>query len=235
MVSLEHLAKKYGADKLDLGYINLYDEILSSVRNDFSKVLEIGVETGKSHRMWLEYFPNANIYGIDVFNEQDRSNYVEEFKVLQRGNPYLDRSVLFKGNQSNKEDLQRFISEHGNDFDMIIDDGGHSMEQMQMSLNYLWDSLKGGGLYIIEDLHTCSNQWESLYGYEIIKDGDTLTTDLLDSLSKKDDKITETNYISSEMLNKIRDELDWCETKIGVESYKNYTWPTMLNFMRKKI
>ena len=60
MVSLEHLAKKYGADKLDLGYINLYDEILSSVRNDFSKVLEIGVETGKSHRMWLEYFPNAN-------------------------------------------------------------------------------------------------------------------------------------------------------------------------------
>ena len=235
MVSLEHLAKKYGADKLDLGYINLYDEILSSVRNDFSKVLEIGVETGKSHRMWLEYFPNANIYGIDVFNEQDRSNYVEEFKVLQRGNPYLDRSVLFKGNQSNKEDLQRFISEHGNDFEMIIDDGGHSMEQMQMSLNYLWDSLKGGGLYIIEDLHTCSNQWESLYGYEIIKDGDTLTTDLLDSLSKKDDKITETNYISSEMLNKIRDELDWCETKIGVESYKNYTWPTMLNFMRKKI
>ena len=158
---------------------------MSSVRNDFSKVLEIGVETGKSHRMWLEYFPNANIYGIDVFNEQDRSNYVEEFKVLQRGNPYLDRSVLFKGNQSNKEDLQRFISEHGNDFDMIIDDGGHSMEQMQMSLNYLWDSLKGGGLYIIEDLHTCSNQWESLYGYEIIKDGDTLTTDLLDSYLKK--------------------------------------------------
>jgi hypothetical protein len=95
--------------------------------------------------------------------------------------------------------------------------------------------LKGGGLYIIEDLHTCSNQWGSLYGYEIIKDGDTLTTDLLDSLSKKDDKITETNYISSEMLDKIRDELDWCETKIGVESYKNYTWPTMLNFMRKKI
>ena len=63
---------------------------------------------------------------------------------------------IFIGNNllSNCEEiLKRFISENGGDFDMIIDDGGHTMEQMQVSLNYLWDELKSGGLYVIEDLH----------------------------------------------------------------------------------
>ena len=197
--------------------------------------MEIGVETGRSHRLWLEYFPNAIIYGMDVFDETDRSGYVEEFHRLQRGNPYLDRSIMFEGDQSNADDLQRFLSEYGGDFDIIIDDGGHSMEQMQTSLNYLWNSVKSGGLYVIEDLHSCSNQWLTLYGSVVIKDGDTLTSDLLYSLEVDDGIITETNYISAEMIDKIKSELDWCKTEIGVQSYRNYKWPTMLCFMRKEI
>ena len=235
---LNDLTIKYDVDALELGYTKHYHQLLSDVRNDFTKVLEIGVETGRSHRLWLEYFPNAKIYGMDVFNESDRSGYVKEFHRLQQGNPYLDRSILFKGDQSNIDDLNRFKTEHGDNFDMIIDDGGHTMEQMQTSLNYLWNSLKSGGLYVIEDLHSCSNQWPWLYGYKVIQDGDTLTTDLLDSIQNKDDKITETNYISAGMLSKIRDEVDWCETIIGVDKYTNpkgqsYNWPTMLSFMRK--
>ena len=64
---------------------------------------------------------------------------------------------------------------------MIIDDGGHTMKQMQVSLNYLWNSLKSGGFYVIEDLQ-CSNQCPWLYGYKVIEEG---YIDLLDSLSKK--------------------------------------------------
>tara|TARA_R110000851_G_scaffold271489_1_gene424143 strand:+ start:229 stop:933 length:705 start_codon:yes stop_codon:yes gene_type:complete len=234
MASLKELTIKYDVDALELGYTQHYDQLLSDVTNDFTKVLEIGVETGRSHRMWLEYFPNATIYGMDVFDESDRSGYVEEFNRLQDGNPYLDRSVMFEGDQSNVEDLNRFKSEHGGDFDMIIDDGGHTMEQMQTSLNHLWDSLKSGGVYVIEDLHSCSGQWPTLYGYEVIKNGDTLTTDLLNSLENNDDKVTETNYISSNMISKIRNEMEWCQTKIGVESYRNYIWPTTICFIRKK-
>ena len=234
MASLKELTIKYDVDALQLGYTQHYDQLLSDVTNDFTKVLEIGVETGRSHRMWLEYFPNATIYGMDVFDESDRSGYVEEFNRLQDGNPYLDRSVMFEGDQSNVEDLNRFKSEHGGDFDMIIDDGGHTMEQMQTSLNHLWDSIKPGGVYVIEDLHSCSGQWTTLYGYEVIKNGDTLTTDLLNSLENNDDKVTETNYISSNMISKIRNEMEWCQTKIGVESYRNYIWPTTICFIRKK-
>ena len=240
MSLLKELTIKYDVDALELGYTQHYVDVLENnttpeynPRDDFKKVLEIGVETGRSHRLWLEYFPNANVYGYDIFKYG-----VEEFNRLQEGNPYLDRSIMFEGDQSNVDDLQKFLSEHGGDFDMIIDDGGHTMEQMQTSLNYLWNSLKSGGLYVIEDLHSCSNQWPWLYGYKVIQDGDTLTTDLLYSLRNGDDMVTETNYISAGMISKIRSELDWCETKVGVDKYtspkgQTYQWPTMLCFMRK--
>ena len=235
---LEELTIKYDVDALELGYTQHYNQLLSEVRKDFTKVLEIGVETGKSHRLWLEYFPNANVYGIDVFNELDKSGYVNELQRLQKDNPFLDRSIMFKGDQSNVEDLDRFKLENGGDFDMIIDDGGHTMEQMQVSLNHLWDSLKSGGIYVIEDLHSCSGQWPKLYGYEVIQDGDTLTTDLLSSLENNDDLVTETSYISANVINKIRSEMEWCRTMVGVEKYTNkkgqtYQWPTTLSFMRK--
>ena len=241
MSLLRDLTIKYDVDALELGYTQHYVDVLENnttpeynPKDDFKKVLEIGVETGRSHRLWLEYFPNAKVYGYDIFKYG-----VEEFDRLQEDNPYLDRSIMFEGDQSNVDDLQRFLSEHGDDFDMIIDDGGHTMEQMQTSLSYLWNSLKPGGLYVIEDLHSCSNQWPWLYGYKVIQDGDTLTTDLLYSLRNGDDMVTETNYISAGMISKIRSELDWCETKIGVDKYtspkgQTYQWPTMLCFMRKK-
>tara|TARA_R110002020_G_scaffold204677_2_gene409002 strand:- start:260 stop:967 length:708 start_codon:yes stop_codon:yes gene_type:complete len=232
---LTDLTIKYDVDALELGYTQHYEQLLSEVRNDFTKVLEIGVETGRSHRLWLEYFPNARIYGYDIF----KYGY-DELQRLQKDNPFLDRSIMFKGDQSNVEDLNRFKSEHGGNFNMIIDDGGHTMEQMQTSLNHLWDSVKPGGIYVIEDLHSCSGQWSELYGYQVIQSGDTITTDLLDSLENNDDSVTETNYISANMISKIRNELEWCHTKIGVERYaskkgQTYHWPTTISFMRKKI
>ena len=235
MGTLNDLTIKYDVDALELGYTQHYDQLLSEVRNDFTEVLEIGVETGRSHRLWLEYFPNAKIYGYDIFEYG-----YDELQRLQKDNPFLDRSVMFKGDQSNVEDLNRFKLEHGGDFNMIIDDGGHTMEQMQTSLNHLWDSVKPGGIYVIEDLHSCSGQWPELYGYEVIQDGDTLTTDLLSSLENNDDSVTETNYIPAKVVSKIRNEIEWCHTKIGVERYTNqkgqtYHWPTTLSFMRKKI
>ena len=60
MATLKELTIKYDVDALELGYTRHYSDILESSRYDITKVLEIGVETGRSHRMWLEYFENAN-------------------------------------------------------------------------------------------------------------------------------------------------------------------------------
>ena len=234
MESLESLSIKYDVDTLELGYIPHYENLFSNIRNDVTKVLEIGVETGRSHRMWLEYFPNATIYGFDIFEFG-----VEEFHRLQEGNPNLDRSVMFKGDQSNVQDLNNFLLKYGNDFDIIIDDGGHTMRQQQTSLGILFFAVKSGGYYVIEDLHTCSGQWNTLYGYKVIEDGDVLTTDLLDSLENKNTNVLETSYLSKGIVDGIRNKIKSCITKIGVESYTNpkgqrYNWPTLLSFMELK-
>ena len=42
-------------------------------------------------------------------------------------------------------------------FDIIVDDGGHTMLQQQNTLAALWDRLQPGGLFIVEDLHTSLN------------------------------------------------------------------------------
>ena len=114
---------------------------------------------------------------------------------------------------------------------------GNQSKKTGMSLKSMIAA--AGGVYVIEDLHSCSGQWPELYGYQVIQEGDTLTTDLLSSFENNDDTIIETNYISSDMVSKIRSEIEWCQTKIGVEKYVNpkgqtYEWPTMLSFMRKK-
>ena len=234
MKTLEELTIKYDVDALELGYTSHYAPLFDNIREDVTKVLEIGVETGRSHRLWLEYFPNATIYGFDIFKFG-----VEEFHRLQEGNPNLDRSVMFEGDQESVDDLERFLSEHGNDFDIIIDDGGHTMRQQQISLGVLFDAVKSGGYYIIEDLHTCSGEWPTLYGYQTIHEGDTLTTDLLNSITNNDDSVRETNYLSRDLLDHIRDNTESCRTEIGKEKYVNpkgytYQWPTMLSFMEKK-
>ena len=233
MKTLKELTIKYDVDQLELGYTPYYASLFEDKRNDISKVLEIGVETGRSHRLWLEYFPNATIYGFDIFKFG-----VEEFHRLQEGNPYLDRSIMFEGDQESVDDLEEFLSIHGEDFDIIIDDGGHTMRQQQISLGVLFDAVKSGGYYIIEDLHTCSGEWPTLYGYQTIHKGDTLTTDLLKSIENKDNSVVETNYLTKDVLDNIRDNVESCRTEIGKYSYtnaKNYTykWPTMLSFIEK--
>jgi hypothetical protein len=39
-------------------------------------------------------------------------------------------------------------------FDIIIDDGGHTMKQQITSFIYLFPKVRSGGLYVIEDLQT---------------------------------------------------------------------------------
>lgn len=234
MKSLQELAVNHNADKFDLGYIKHYESRFEPIRSNVTKVLEIGVETGKSHRMWLEYFPNATVYGLDVFNEFDRSNYVTEFNRLQKTCKDLDRSVIFKGDQENSESLNNFITLYGGDFDIIIDDGGHTMKQQQVSLKHLFKYVKSNGYYIIEDLHACSGQWKTLYGYEVIQPGDTLTTDLLNEISNNTEKILETKYLSKNDIENIKHETISCTTEIGIYGYKNFTWPSLISFIQKK-
>ena len=84
MKTLKELTIKYDVDALELGYTEYYEKLFKNIRESTLKVLEIGVETGRSHRLWLEYFSNATIYGFDIFKFG-----VDELNRLQEGNPNL--------------------------------------------------------------------------------------------------------------------------------------------------
>src|SRR5438067_9360832 len=68
------LARKYGTDKGGWhmlagdtchNYTPTYHHMFGTRRLSVRNVLEIGVNYGPSLRMWEEYFPNADIYGLD--------------------------------------------------------------------------------------------------------------------------------------------------------------------------
>lgn len=159
MKTLDEIMLFYGTDKasIDCNYTFLYENILESKRNEKLKILEIGIFrqppsaenrplgdgrrlTAASLKSWHDYLPNSMIYGIDLHDFTDVDN---------------DRIKTLICNQESKEELTSLINKIGSEFDLIIDDGGHMMNQHQISLGSLFKHLKKGGVYVIEDLLTC--------------------------------------------------------------------------------
>jgi hypothetical protein len=98
---------------------------------------------GKSYYTWLEYFPNVDLYYIEY-----NAECAEKWKAKTSG------ATIFAGDQADRAFLRKFIQESGGDFDIIIDDGGHHMNQQQTSFEELWSIVKPGAYYFIEDLQT---------------------------------------------------------------------------------
>jgi hypothetical protein len=64
-----------------------------------------------------------------------------------------DRYVVELGDQEDRTFLGRVAEDHG-PFDIIIDDGGHTMRQQIVSVETLFPMLNDGGTYLVEDSHT---------------------------------------------------------------------------------
>lgn len=145
-MTLHELAAKYETDKLDHGYIPFYEQHLPK---EPKRILEIGVKLGNSLAMWHEYFPNAEVHGLDLFSEIS----VGDVALFMDMN-FLDskRYFLHKGNQCDwriLEELRKY------DFDVIIDDGGHLSRAQMISFFGLYS----GKHYFIEDLHCADEEF----------------------------------------------------------------------------
>jgi hypothetical protein len=128
-----------------------YDKFLTKFRNIPCTIFEIGIEHGKSLRVWETFLPKAKIYGMDI-------------EIGMK----LSRGEVFIGDQSNINDLKK-VSEKIGKCDIIIDDGSHIPEHQIKTFHYLFENLLDwGGVYVIEDIE-CSYWRPStrLYGYEI--------------------------------------------------------------------
>lgn len=121
-------------------YFEIYDSHFSRFRGKEINLLEIGVSQGGSLQMWREYFgEKANIYGIDV---DLRCKQFEEGKTK-----------IFIGSQEDKSFLKE-IKKILPKVDILIDDGGHTMNQQIVTFEELFSHVKDDGVYLCEDLHT---------------------------------------------------------------------------------
>lgn len=121
-------------------YIPLYERYFSSFRGQNVRFLEVGVGEGGSLQMWRKYFgDDAIIFGIDINPE------CEQFNGLA--------GQVRIGSQTDNVFLESVVEEMGG-VDIVLDDGSHHMEHIPATLNYLFQHLSYGGIYMIEDLHT---------------------------------------------------------------------------------
>jgi hypothetical protein len=147
----KEIGLKYGCDKVSRHkYHELYPNIFDKFKNEDINLFEIGVDEGKSLKVWKEFYPNCCVFGLDIQSEI----FNEDVKI-------------FKGDQSNINDLSNIINQIPK-CDIIIDDGSHIAEHQLTTFYYLFENLlKDGGTYVIEDIE-CS-YWkpsEQIYGYE---------------------------------------------------------------------
>ena len=121
-----------------------FEKFLEPIRNDNLKILEIGTGGGESMRGWLEYFPNAKVFGVDIVcgtNDYDTDGRIERYTFHQ-------------GDQCDEKMWEKFTEDVGGNWDFICDDGLHSNIAVITSFNALWQHVKPGGFYAVEDLNT---------------------------------------------------------------------------------
>ncbi|MGI8663439.1 MAG: class I SAM-dependent methyltransferase [Acidimicrobiales bacterium] len=129
-------------------YFPVYDRHLRSFRGQPCRVLEIGVYQGGSLDMWSRYLgPEAQLVGIDI--EESAARLADS------------RRPVLIGDQADPAFLQSVVERHG-PFDIVIDDGGHTMEQQITSIQTLFPTLNDNGVYLVEDCHT--SYWDEFGG-----------------------------------------------------------------------
>jgi SAM-dependent methyltransferase len=133
--------EKYGYYERCHELAELYDYILSDLRDEEINLLEVGVAKGGSIKMWSEYFEKGNIYGVDVMP------YLERI-----GRPFNDPRIEIFWENAYCEAFTDKLKNLGLSFDVVLDDGPHTLEsQLYFVENYV-DLVKPGGHIIIEDI-----------------------------------------------------------------------------------
>lgn len=129
----------YKTDKFTShAYLDTYEKVLAPLKDKKMNLLEIGVEYGGSVLFWRDYFLNTEIFCADIkdkpevlINTPDRINYFQ-------GNAYDNAFIN-----------NHFVSRH---YDVIIDDGPHTLESMNFFAQHYSQLLAPNGILIVEDI-----------------------------------------------------------------------------------
>lgn len=134
---LEALGMDHEPSKRMHDYLKHYWTHFRDIQQRTKIVLEIGVQSGRSVRMWQDFFVNATVHGVDT--DPGCSRHED------------DRIRIHIGDQSDVEFLKKLCDEIGEP-DVIIDDGSHNADHQICSFETLFPHLSLHGVYVIEDI-----------------------------------------------------------------------------------
>lgn len=123
-----------------LHYFDIYDRHFAPFRGRKITVVEFGVFHGGSLEMWRDYFgPKARIVGVDI-----------DERCAALAEPGIEVVI---GDQADSDFLRALAVQIG-PVDIVIEDGGHQMNQQLTTFREMWPAIRDGGVYLVEDLHT---------------------------------------------------------------------------------
>jgi hypothetical protein len=126
-------------------YFDPYHRHLAKFVGNPVHIVEVGVYSGGSLRMWHSYFgTDAFVYGVDI-DPRCRAHAGEHV-------------AIFIGDQADRSFWSRFRREVPT-VDVVIDDGGHSAEQQMTTLEEMLPHVRPGGVYICEDVSSHNYQF----------------------------------------------------------------------------
>jgi len=113
-----------------------YDKAFFDLKDKKLNILEIGIQNGSSLVLWNEYFKNSIVYGIDNSNLiKDRLDTYPRIKTIIQ--------------DAYKKELTFNLPL----FDIIIDDGPHTLESQIKFINNYFKKLNKNGKLFIEDIN----------------------------------------------------------------------------------
>ena len=142
---LKELFNKYGCDKAKKHhYHTVYQPEFEPLQTEPINILEVGVFKGESASVWIDFFPNATVYGLDIFVRVS----AEDIPILQH-----PRVKWLKGDSTHPS-VSGAIQKAWPDvqFDIIIDDGLHTPEANAQTFRNLFPFVKSTGSYYVEDV-----------------------------------------------------------------------------------
>lgn len=166
---LDHIAERIRPTKITHDYFRYYWIHFGNRRHTVRSLLEIGVQSGRSLKVWREFFPNATICGLDYDPGCARLN-ADGFAVEigDSRNPAVARAALERFGRTS--------------FDIIIDDGAHHPQAQIGTFRTWFPHLAEGGVYVVEDVAQFSRYdrvdaldafSELIYGINHVPDGST--------------------------------------------------------------
>lgn len=134
-----------------MGYTKTYEKYMQPYREKDVKLYEIGICDKRfpyaSPKMWLSYFKNVDLYGVDNFWGTYLKDKISEIEMIN--NWGVNFVYADQGNFCDWDEIKEICPK---DFNFVIEDGSHWPNHMIVSL---WQSrhiLASGGYYFMEDL-----------------------------------------------------------------------------------